>query len=185
MSGPDYESLPLEDHVTRAEYLATVVHAGQVDKVGRGYFSHLNETYRATLVRGSAAGLSHEEYQTALIVAWLHDSVEDTPVTLTHLVEFGFPARAVSLIGLMTRRKGQTPQQYYGALKREPEGRVVKAADMDSNTSPGRMARLDPGTQIRLLGKYAKGYELLEMEPRWPLDKMLERAEQAKAEASA
>ena len=61
--------------VAAAEALARAAHAGQEDKAGQPYILHPQRV---------AARLSSPETQ---VVAWLHDTVEDTDVTLAQIAE--------------------------------------------------------------------------------------------------
>ena len=61
-----------EGDVERARHVATAAHAGQVDKAGRPYIEHPADV--AFRVRDHAPQVQ--------VVAWLHDVVEDTTVTL-------------------------------------------------------------------------------------------------------
>jgi len=62
--------------VFKAQALATGAHFGQVDKVGNDYIEHVARV--AAAVRGD---------DTAETVAWLHDVVEDTEVTIIQVRE--------------------------------------------------------------------------------------------------
>lgn len=188
MSGPDYASIPLGHHVDRARCLAKVAHAGQVDKSGRPYFTnhiqHAVSLFEQRIRIGggfTARLLDHDEdlslYKTTLIALYLHDIVEDTPLTHMGLLSLGFPARAVAAVQLLTRTREVASESYYRRILPVPEARLAKAADMDSNTAPERIRRLDPGTQERLLEKYLAGFEAIDMTPLFPLRRMLEEIE--------
>lgn len=76
-----------QDHVALARALASVFHAGQVDKQDRPYIDHL--AYVASALDGMPVVPFREQ-----ILGWLHDIVEDTPITL-QIIEalFGRPTR--------------------------------------------------------------------------------------------
>lgn len=135
----------MESSITQAaQRIATVAHTGQVDKAGRPYITH------PARVAARVAGDDH-----AVAVAWLHDVVEDTTVTLTDLGE-QFPAEVVAAVDALTRRDGEEPAEYYARVRRIPLALTVKLADLADNSDPQRLARLDDATRERLVAKYAR-----------------------------
>ena len=56
--------------VAAARALATKVHEGQTDKAGLPYITHPERV------------VSRMENPEAQVIGWLHDTVEDTPITL-------------------------------------------------------------------------------------------------------
>lgn len=129
--------------VDQAERVARAAHEGQLDKAGRPYAEHPGRV--AARVAGDAA---------AEAVAWLHDVVEDTPVSLATLA-VTFPAQVVSAVEAITRRPGEAPDCYYARVRANPLALTVKVADLDDNTDPSRLAVLDAATRDRLRVKYA------------------------------
>lgn len=145
----------MQDLVTEAKELATRAHQGQVDKSGAPYIGHPGRV--AGHVAQHAAG---EDLEVAQAVAWLHDVVEDTPVTLADLAR-QFPASVVAAVDAMTKRSGEEPDAYYRRVCSNRIARAVKNADLDDNTDPARTARLDPATRERLAAKYAHARSML------------------------
>jgi (p)ppGpp synthase/HD superfamily hydrolase len=178
-----YEDVSLSDQVARARLFASVAHWPQTDKSGQPYYTdHLQHTIamfeqRARLYPGEvASNLDEYDAKITKIALYLHDSLEDTPVTRGMLLTLGFPVRAVSVVDLLTRRKKVPKHLYYSRIAKEPEARFAKAADMDSNTHPTRIRRLAPEDQVRLLEKYIDGFARLELTPLHHLERELERA---------
>ena len=66
----------------RARDIATRAHRGQTDKTGADYIDHPRRVAERT--RHYAAA---DQQEAAQVVAWLHDVVEDTGVTLDDLRE--------------------------------------------------------------------------------------------------
>ncbi|WP_220151404.1 HD domain-containing protein [Thalassospira profundimaris] len=136
----------------RARDWAQRFHAGQVDKLGRPYIDHVSDVAQRASLHG------HE----AEIVAWLHDIVEDTPVTLAEIEEtFGQTIREG--VEGMTRRAGEDYfDDYLPRLQHNALARIVKLADMQHN-----MAKLDdlcavnPEDAKRLAEKYARAMAFL------------------------
>ncbi|MDO4918294.1 HD domain-containing protein [Kocuria sp.] len=139
----------------RAREIATRAHHGQTDKTGADYIDHPRRV--ADRVRHHAPADHLEAAQT---VAWLHDVVEDTPVTLDDL-RAEFPAEVVSGVDAMTRQADEDQDAYYRRVLADPLARVVKQADLDDNTDPARTALLDADTRARLERKYAHAREVL------------------------
>jgi ADP-ribosyl-[dinitrogen reductase] hydrolase len=137
--------------VARARALATEAHAGQVDKVGAPYIEHPARI--AARVRAAGAG------EDAEVVAWLHDVVEDTDVTL-EVINREFGSNIADAVDAITRRDGEG-DAYYRRVVANPIARVVKEHDIADNTAPDRTALLDPATRARLTAKYAHATELL------------------------
>lgn len=80
------------------ESLARKSHAGQKDKLDRDYFDH-----HLTPVVGKLSGQGMH----AVMAGWLHDILEDTPVTSADLVEAGVPAEVVCAVESVTKREGE------------------------------------------------------------------------------
>lgn len=72
--------------IEKAIEIASRAHAGQVDKAGAAYVLHP--------LRVMLAVTTPFERMAAV----LHDTVEDTAVTITELIDEGFPARVVEAI---------------------------------------------------------------------------------------
>jgi len=127
-----------------AKKLATQAHQGQLDKAGMPYIQHP--------ARVAAAFPDRLDLQT---IAWLHDVVEDTDVTLNNLHRL-FPSYVVMAVDALTHRKGEDRELYYRRVRANERARLVKHADIDDNADPGRLAVLDEAIRDRLVAKYAK-----------------------------
>lgn len=139
-----------------AERLARRSHAGQVDKSGNDYIEHPRRvSERARII--APADLRED----ATSAAWLHDVVEDTPLSLGDLREAGFSEAVVGAVDRLTKKDGLAVEDYFEAIRRDPVARVVKTADLIDNTDPARVAQLDAGSRERLGAKYARAWALL------------------------
>lgn len=134
-----------------ADALAEVAHAGQVDKAGNPYIDH---------PRAVAATLA-EHGDNAVMAGLLHDTVEDTDITLDRLRQMGFPAEVVDAVDAVTRRDGETYMQFVARAAQHPLGRLVKLADNAHNSSPERLAALDPDTARGLERRYGRARAVL------------------------
>lgn len=136
-----------------AREIATRAHAGQVDKSGHPYLGH-----PVRVAAGTAAAGGDER---AVAAAWLHDVLEDTPVTADELASAGIPDDVIEAVVALTKTAGQDTGDYFARVNASPIAVRVKHADLDDNTDPARVAQLDPDTRRRLAAKYARSRELL------------------------
>jgi len=130
--------------VTRAERLARAAHAGQVDKVGNDYILHVAR------VVGMVDG------DDAKAVAWLHDVLEDTPVTEADLRAGGFSETILTALRLLTRTDDEVSYAHYIEVIRasgNPLAIAVKLGDLRDH--------LDPNCPARLRPRYERAIEVL------------------------
>ena len=93
--------MTLPEFLETAIRLSVNLHAGQFDKAGKPYILH-------PLRVMNAVNTIEEK-----IVAVLHDTVEDTDLTLYELEDtFGFPHNIVEAVGLLTKIKGDPYKGY-------------------------------------------------------------------------
>ncbi|MFI7585930.1 guanosine-3',5'-bis(diphosphate) 3'-pyrophosphohydrolase [Spongisporangium articulatum] len=137
----------------RAEELARRAHAGQVDKLGDGYFeAHLRPI--AELLRPFG------EYASAAGV--LHDIVEDTATTYDDLRAAGIPEPVVSAVRSVTRVEGEPYEALIARAAAHPLGRLVKLADNWHNLQgQAALAQVDPETSAALRERYERARETL------------------------
>lgn len=129
-----------------AEIVAREAHRDQLDKVGKDYIDH---------PRRVAHLLQQQGFSSEIIAAgWLHDTIEDTWMTTEILGDLGFSEHVVCMVDAMTKREGESSEDYIQRLL-EADAVCVKRADLADNTCPIRRAELDRATQLRLNKKYA------------------------------
>ncbi|WP_217423990.1 hypothetical protein [Agromyces sp. Marseille-P2726] len=131
--------------VALAKGIAFMAHRGQHDRSGAPYIDHpgrIAERFDAATEPVEAAA------------AWLHDVLEDSPVTPQELFEAGVLPEVLDVVQLLTRTADITVEEYYERIRRDPIARRVKLADIDDNTARWRLRRLDYDTQLRLVEKY-------------------------------
>jgi guanosine-3',5'-bis(diphosphate) 3'-pyrophosphohydrolase len=68
-----------------------------------------------------------------IAAALLHDTVEDTWVTLDELHRLHFPARTIRCVDGVSRRPGETYVDFTWRASSEPDSRLVKLADNTHN----------------------------------------------------
>jgi (p)ppGpp synthase/HD superfamily hydrolase len=129
--------------VDRAREFAREKHAAQLRKyTGEQYFAHLEEV--AGMVERS--GLS----ENATAAAWLHDVVEDQPVTVADVAnEFGAEVAMIVLdltdtpAGKGLNREERKAMDAYRLSRASGDAQSIKCADLISNTSS--IVQHDPG----------------------------------------
>ncbi|MEO1496447.1 MAG: HD domain-containing protein [Planctomycetota bacterium] len=125
--------------VEQARLIATAAHAGQFRRDGvTPYIEHP----AAVASRASQT----PESQAA---AWLHDVLEDTPVTRDDLLSRGVPEGVVVAVEALTKRRDLSYDENLDRVAANDLARGVKIADMLSNLA-------DTPTQ-RQIRKYAQG----------------------------
>jgi (p)ppGpp synthase/HD superfamily hydrolase len=109
-------------HLDHAIQIALEAHEGQADKLGRPYFEHCQRI--ALVVSGDEAR----------IVAYLHDIVEKgRGWTLDRLKEEGFPLSIISAVDALTRRSGESEDDFVSRAASNPLARSIKQADLEDN----------------------------------------------------
>ena len=133
----------VDNLVDRAAELARVAHAGQFRRDGvTPYIRHPEAV--ASRVAGDPV---------AEAVAWLHDVLEDTDLTLDDLREHQMPAEVIAGVVALTRKGDIGYERDLSRIKADPLARKVKVADMLSN--------LNDHPTNREIVKYAKGLLVL------------------------
>ena len=126
----------------KAMVLAYNAHHGQFDKTGLPYIFH-------------PIHLAEQmDDEISCCVALLHDTVEDTDVTLEDLAK-EFPPAVVQAVALMTHAEGVDYFNYVRAIKANPAAAKVKLADLAHNSDASRCAGSDVDMQ-RMEARWAK-----------------------------
>jgi (p)ppGpp synthase/HD superfamily hydrolase len=113
--------------VEDAVALAALSHKTQVDKAGQPYIFH---PLRMML---------RFEDEAAQIVAVLHDVVEDAGIGFDDLRGLGYSEEIISALDCVTRRDGETYEQFIERAAVNPLARRVKLADLDDNLEVRRL----------------------------------------------
>jgi hypothetical protein len=125
--------------------LAVKAHRGQLDKRDEPYLLHV---FRVML------GQTDE---TARIVGVLHDSLEDTSVTLADLHAAGFSDEVCEAVDCLTRRPNEPYDDMITRVAANPLARRVKLGDLADNMDPNR--RLDGPEGAEHLAKYEAAWK--------------------------
>ena len=132
----------------RAIGLASAHHLSQRDKSGGRYFGHPVRV---------AENCDTDEQR---IVAFMHDLLEDTPVTAQQLLDDGFPPHIVEAVQALTRQPGETYEQFIDRLSPNAIARRVKIADLLDNMDVTRLPVLTDDDCHRLQ-KYHRSWRKL------------------------
>lgn len=108
---------------------AVNAHAGQYDRGGNPYILHCLKVMHY---------LKSEDEELQCI-AVLHDIVEDTDVTIMHLVRIGFSRRVVDAVELLTKTKCQHYDNYRYLVLSSKDAMRVKMADLRHNSDIRRL----------------------------------------------
>lgn len=127
----------MNERIDKALAIAEEAHKNQVDKAGFKYINH--PIYVA----------SHCSSEDEKIVALLHDTVEDTELTIKEIRdEFGdIVANAVDAI---THRNNESYDEYLTRLKQNRIAKQVKLQDILHNADISRIANPTPDDYKRL-----------------------------------
>lgn len=134
--------------IEKSAQLCVEKHKGQVDKVGQAYILH---PMRVAM----ACGTDEER-----IVAMLHDTIEDTDVTPEYLLAEGFPQHIVDAILSVTKREGETYDDFIHRCALNTIGRQVKLRDLEDNMNVLRLNEVSDDTTRRLT-KYLRAHRYL------------------------
>jgi metal dependent phosphohydrolase, HD region len=128
--------------------IAKKAHAGQVDKAGVDYIQH--PLYVASQVK--------TEQEKA--VALLHDVLEDSDITAADLLAYGLSNEVVTAVQTLTKKKGQSYQDYLEKVKSNNLARVVKLADLKHNSDLSRLKTVS-NTDYERVKKYKNAIRYL------------------------
>ena len=134
----------------KAMQIAYRAHHGQVDKSGIPYIFH-------------PIHLAEQmDDEISCCVALLHDTVEDTDVTLEELKEI-FPPEVTDAVALMTHHDDTDYFDYVRGIKPNPVAKKVKLADLAHNSDQSRCVGSDLSEEKKeyFRVKYSKAKAIL------------------------
>lgn len=115
--------------LAKAYDMAMRLHAGQVDRSNVPYFYHL-------LIVALSLNTKAER-----IVAFLHDVLEDCPITFDELA-LDFNHEICTAVKLLTHNQDEDYGDYIQKIKINPLARAVKLADLSHNSNIQRLSRI-------------------------------------------
>lgn len=132
----------------KALQIAIQAHREQKDKSGREYVMHpIRVAERCKDPR-------------AKIVALLHDTIEDSSVTTEYLSSEGFPDDIINSVLSVTKREGETYDDFVHRAAENVVGRAVKIADLEDNMDIRRLKEITDD-DIARLRKYLRAWQYL------------------------
>jgi len=88
----------------------------------------------------------------------LHDVVEDTDITLDSLRDMGFPEEVINVLGYLTKREGETYDDFIERILENETACRVKLADLADNMNLARIKNPTEKDKERIK-KYEKATE--------------------------
>lgn len=134
--------------IAAARLIAKLAHKGQKDKAGIDYFTHPEAV---------AAMLETPEEK---VVGYLHDTVEDTDVTVEE-IRTVFGDEIADAVALMTHADGVPYMDYVKEIGKNPLARKVKLADLTHNMDISRIPNPTKKDYDRIEKKYMPAYAYL------------------------
>lgn len=117
--------------------IASKAHLNQTDKSGQPYILHV---LRVMLK------CSDKKEQ---ICAVLHDSIEDSDLTLSDLISFGFDEEILTILDCLTKRKGEDYDLYISRILENDKACKIKLLDLSDNMNLSRIPNPSQKDYIR------------------------------------
>lgn len=128
--------------------LAAWAHRSQKEDHGRPYILHPLRV------------MSRMQTEAEMMVAVLHDVVEDTRYTLDDLRQAGYPAEVVEAVDALSRRQGESYEAFIERIRLNPLAVRVKLADLEDNMDLRRLP--DVGEpDLERLQRYRRAWKML------------------------
>jgi (p)ppGpp synthase/HD superfamily hydrolase len=132
--------------LNKAIKIATTAHDGQFDKAGAPYIFHP--------LRVMMAGKSDIER----ICGVLHDTIEDSDITLEFLQKEGFSEEVLAVLDCLTKRRGENYDDFISRILENKTACLVKLADLHDNMDLSRIS--DPTDEDKArIEKYSRAVE--------------------------
>ena len=140
----------MKNMLGKAIEIAATAHSGQVDKGGKPYILH------PLWVMDRVRHLG-EDY---MIVAILHDVMEDSEWTFSDLISEEFNQNVMYALSLLTHDPAVSYDDYNKLIATDPIAKAVKLRDLEHNTKVTRLKGLKKKDFDRL-EKYHRAYTYL------------------------
>ena len=133
------------DHALK---IALKAHAGQKDRGGAPYILHPLRL------------MMQMESEFEMLAAVLHDVIEDSSVTLDHLIKAGFAEEVIEAVDALTLKEGQSYDDYIEGCAANPIALKIKIADLNDNMNLRRILDLMEVDRERM-DRYRRAYRRL------------------------
>ena len=146
--------------------LAKTLHEGQKDKGGHPYIGHVQRVFERTQAHLSTLPfgmLTFREHQDILRAALLHDTVEDTKMTVEGLIELRYEEGVTRRVERLSGRpEGMTYHKNIQNMADEGDIGVIliKLSDNEDNADPARIAQL-PEEERSIVNRYNRSMVIL------------------------
>lgn len=140
----------IDEQLETAIAISVSWHCGQRDKIGLPFVLHPLKV------------MSMCETQDQMIVAVLHDILEDTKISINELRDLGISESNIESIIAITRNKDEFYMEYIHRCKNNEVARYVKIKDLEHNIS--RLHQLSNEEQISLEIRYRMALSTLIVE---------------------
>lgn len=134
--------------VNKALKLCFEIHKDQFDKSEIPYVFH--PFYLA----------SQFDNEDLVVIALLHDVIEDSDLTLEDLVEYGFDEKVIAAIDVLTHKKGYSYMEYIRLIKTNELAKQVKLVDLTHNSDLNRLEVVSD-KDLKRIEKYQKAIKEL------------------------
>lgn len=128
--------------------LAVQAHRGQKDYAGMPYITHPLRV------------MCRMKTQTEMMVAVLHDVVEDTHYTLDDLRKAGYPEEVVAAVDSLSRREGESYEEFIERITLNRLAMRVKLGDLEDNMDVRRNNDLTE-KDLQRLNRYTRAWHRL------------------------
>src|SRR6056297_2808642 len=118
--------------IDKAYKLSKKLHSGQTDRAGKPYFRHIERVF-------SSVGGHTATPESLGVVALLHDTVEDTNLSISQ-VKGLFGKEVADAVKAITKRPNEDYESYLRRVKGNRIAREVKIADITDNSNLGRLS---------------------------------------------
>ncbi|KAF6630599.1 GTP pyrophosphokinase [Paenibacillus sp. EKM208P] len=117
----------ISNELSKAISIAANLHTGQFDKGGNPYILHPLRV------------MMKMEDRTSMIVAVLHDVLEDTFFTIHDAEDSEFSDKVIEALKAITRKKDESYMDFIRRCKQNELARKVKIADIEDNMDLSRI----------------------------------------------
>lgn len=129
--------------------IANQAHMEQLDKGDKPYILHPLRV------------MMNFEEEDKMIIAVLHDVMEDTNLSSGDLLDYGFNFEIIRTLVILTKRKNEPYMDYINRIKQNAVAIDVKIADLKDNMSLGRI--VNPTIKdFQRNEKYQRALDILE-----------------------
>ena len=128
--------------------IATKAHSGQLDKAGKPYILH---PLRLML---------QFESEVEMIIAVMHDVIEDSHFTLQDLNNHGFSIDVIEAINCLTKRKDEDYQRFISRISQNSLAKKIKIEDIKDNLNLTRLSNIT-AKDLQRAEKYHRALKFL------------------------